>query len=75
MSDPISYMALTFPAPICDRCAQPMLTVTTVHRRTNSEPLHVVSYYCQKCRCTLGNQSHKRSKLASVFTPPENRPA
>jgi RNase P subunit RPR2 len=59
MSEPISYMALKYPAPICDRCALPMLTVTTVHRRINSEPLQIVSYHCQKCRWMRGNQSEE----------------
>jgi RNase P subunit RPR2 len=46
---PITYMAVNYPAPVCHRCGLAMLTVTTVHPRTKSEPLKVVSYHCQKC--------------------------
>jgi RNase P subunit RPR2 len=58
-AEPITYLAIKYPAPICDRCALPMLTVTTVHHRAKSEPLKVVHYQCQKCRCTLGGQIRK----------------
>jgi hypothetical protein len=46
---PVTYMAVQFPAPVCDRCGLAMLTATTVHPRTKSEPLKVISYHCQKC--------------------------
>jgi hypothetical protein len=53
-AEPITHLAVKYPAPICDRCALPMLTATTVRRRAKSEPLKVTYYWCQKCRCTLG---------------------
>jgi hypothetical protein len=46
---PVTYMAVKYPAPVCDRCGLAMLTVTIVHPRTKSEPLKVISYHCQKC--------------------------
>jgi hypothetical protein len=53
--EPITYMAIKYPAPICERCGQLMLTVTTVHHRKKSKPLKVISYRCQRCGCTLGD--------------------
>jgi hypothetical protein len=38
--EPITYMAIKYPAPICG--GQLMLTVTTVHHRKKSEPLKVI---------------------------------
>jgi RNase P subunit RPR2 len=54
-AEPITYMAIKYPAPICERCGQTMLTITTVHRRLTTEPLEVISYRCQRCGWTLGD--------------------
>ncbi len=59
MAEPVTYLAIKYPAPICDRCALSMLTVTTVYHRKKSEPLKVVHYQCQRCRSTLGSQIRK----------------
>ena len=53
-SDPITYIALNFPAPVCDDCRLPMVTVTAIWRHALPEVVKVVYYQCQKCRCTLG---------------------
>jgi hypothetical protein len=52
--DPLSYIALKFPAPVCHNCAVPMLTVTTIFRHATPDVMKVVSYQCQKCGCALG---------------------
>jgi hypothetical protein len=53
--EPVTFLAIQYPAPICERCGQIMLTVTTVHKRLKSEPLKVISYRCQRCGYTLGD--------------------
>jgi RNase P subunit RPR2 len=51
----VTYLAIQYPAPICERCGQIMLTITTVHKRKKSELLKVISYRCQGCGGTLGD--------------------
>jgi hypothetical protein len=48
-AEPITYLAIKYPAPICERCGQTMLTVTIVHGRLTTELLEVTSYRCQRC--------------------------
>jgi hypothetical protein len=53
-ADPLTYTAMKFPAPVCDDCAIPMVTATTIfHHKTTKTP-KVTFYQCQKCGCTLG---------------------
>jgi len=65
---PLSYFAVKFPAPVCDDCALPMITVTTVFRQPKSQPVKVVSYQCQKCKGTLGWLRQRRRP--KHFRPP-----
>src|SRR5215813_7252404 len=58
--EPLSYFAVKFPAPVCDDCALPMITVTTVFHQAKSQAVKVVSYQCQKCKGTLGWPRQRR---------------
>jgi predicted RNA-binding protein with PUA domain len=53
-ADPIKYTAIKFPAPVCDDCNVPMITVTSVFRHAIPHVVKIVSYQCEKCGCTLG---------------------
>jgi hypothetical protein len=59
-AQPITYLAIKYPAPICERCGLAMLTVTTVHHRLKSDPLKVICYRCQRCGGTLGDRYQRR---------------
>jgi hypothetical protein len=52
--NPITHLAIKFPAAICEGCDQVMLTVTEVYSRRLGEPLKLVSYKCQRCGSTFG---------------------
>jgi hypothetical protein len=52
--DPLSYIALKFPAPVCYDCGVPMVTVTTVFHHGTPDVMKVVCYQCQKRGGTLG---------------------
>jgi hypothetical protein len=65
MPQPISYIA-----PIYERCLLSMVTVTTVCRRSNSEPSSVISYYAKNVearwvvtsRINLPRSLHRRKR-------------
>jgi Resolvase, N terminal domain len=46
---------LKFPAPVCDNCQLPMLTITE-QQEGNGRPVNAVSYRCQKCGYRFGGQ-------------------
>ena len=53
-ADPFTFVAMKFPAPVCDDCAIPMVTATTIfHQKATTTP-KVTFYQCQRCGCTLG---------------------
>jgi hypothetical protein len=52
--NPLSYVALKFPAPVCHDCGLPMVTVTTIFHHATPDVMKVVSYRCQNCGCRLG---------------------
>jgi RNase P subunit RPR2 len=74
LAQPISYVAFKFPAPVCDECRLPMLSVTTIYHRSKSQPAKVVSYWCQKCRSTLG-WPRQRAKIEHFAPPFPGQPA
>jgi hypothetical protein len=53
-SNPLTYTAMKFPAPVCDDCAIPMVTLTAVSQHKTGQPPKVTYYQCQNCGCTLG---------------------
>ena len=59
----ISYVAIKFPAPVCDDCRIPMVTVTTIFHQRTPHPVKLVSYECQKCRSTLGAPRLHRHRI------------
>src|SRR5262249_993124 len=66
--EPLSYFAVKFPAPVCDDCALPMITLTTVLHQAKSQTVKVVSNQCQKCKGTLGWPRQRRGPKR--FRPP-----
>jgi RNase P subunit RPR2 len=61
-NNPITHLAIKFPAPICEGCDQVMLTVTEVYSRRHSESLKLVSYKCQRCGSTLGKLQQRLNR-------------
>ena len=60
--DPIKYTAIKFPAPVCDECSIPMVTVTSIFRHATPDVVKIVSYQCQKCGSALGWPRHRRGR-------------
>ena len=65
--DLLTYIALKFPAPVCDACGVPMVTVTMVFHDATPEAKKVISYRCQKCGCTLGEPRRRASREPVVL--------
>jgi hypothetical protein len=55
---PVTYIALKYPAPLCDHCGIPMLTVTTILNHRTPQATKAISYQCQTCKLTLGKPKH-----------------
>jgi hypothetical protein len=72
-AQPITYLAI--PGAFYERCRQPMLTVTTVRRGLRSEPLAAISYWCQRCGCTLGDDTALGSELTHGTCDPSSTEA
>ena len=51
---PVTYIALKYPAPLCDSCGTAMLTVTTILDHRTPQARKAISYQCQTCKMTLG---------------------
>jgi len=49
-SDPITYIALKFPAPVCDDCCLPMVTVTAIRRHALPDVVKVIFFSVPKMR-------------------------
>ena len=73
-NESISYVAFKFPAPICDECGIPMVTVTTVFHHLTPHPVKTVFYECKKCRRTLGAPRHNRHRVVLPL-PGSSHPA
>jgi hypothetical protein len=63
-SDPLIYTAMKFPAPVCDDCAIPMLTMTCILQHKAAKAPKVTYYQCQSCGCTLGAPLGSRQRAA-----------
>jgi hypothetical protein len=61
-----SLHALKFPAPVCDECGIPMITVTTIFDPGTPQSAKIVSYKCQKCGCTLGEPRRGPASRAAL---------
>jgi hypothetical protein len=59
---PISYIEFKFPAPVCDDCGIPMVTVRTILHHDTLDEVTFVSYRCPICRFTFGEP---RKRLAN----------
>jgi hypothetical protein len=68
-ADPLTYIELKFPAPVCDDCASPMFTVTVIFNAGAPHTTEVVYYQCQKCRCTLGALRRRRAEHDQRHAP------
>jgi hypothetical protein len=66
-SESISYVAIKFPAPVCDECRIPMVTVTTIFHHLSPRPIKAISYECQKCRRALGAPRQRRHRIVLPF--------
>ena len=66
-AESISYAAIEFPAPVCDECRIPMVTITTIFHHLTAHPVKAVSYECQKCRRTLGAPRPRRHRIVLPF--------
>jgi hypothetical protein len=66
-AESISYAAIKFPAPVCDECRIPMVTITTIFHHLTAHPVKAVSYECQKCRRTLGAPRPRRHRIVLPF--------
>ena len=71
--DPLTYIALKFPAPVCNACGIPMVTVTMVFDHATPEAKKVISYHCQKCGSTLGEPLRRAGREPVVL--PFSHPA
>ena len=65
-------ISLKFPAPVCNACGVPMVTVTMVFDHATPEAKKVISYHCQKCGSALGGPRRRadRGYLVLPFSHP-----